>query len=110
MSREGMAPVPNVPTPTRCFCRIELDQLTGWARKKYLDHLPTIQLLALAKNPGEREAVAIVALLDVPDEEIVRMMTPLSLAGCNILACRDHVKRWLSDMLAMHPVAPGVTP
>ena len=110
MSQGATAAASEIPPPSRCFCQIAIDELTGWARKRFLERTPTIQLLKLARNPQEREAVGIVAILDVPDDEVIRMMTPLTPAGCNILACRDHVKRWLADMLEMHPASQGATP
>jgi hypothetical protein len=36
-----------------------------------LDPVPAIHLLKRAQDPQEREAVGIVALLDVPDDEVV---------------------------------------
>ncbi len=98
----------DIPPPGRCFCRIAIDELAGWARKKYVERIPTVQLLRMAKGPGEREAIGIVALLDVPDIEVIRMMSPLTPSGCNILACRDRVKEWLADILDMHPSPHGV--
>jgi hypothetical protein len=74
--------------------------LIGSARRKYLDHLSTIQLLAMAKDPHEREAVSIVALLDIPDADVVLLMTPLTQSHCNVLACRDQLRDWLHAMLA----------
>jgi hypothetical protein len=89
--------------PRRCFCQVAIDELAGWARKKYLDRIPTLDLLRMAQDPRQREAIGIVALLDVPDDEVIRMMTPITQAGCNILVCRDHLKAWLADMLDLRP-------
>lgn len=88
------------PVPQRCFCRVAIGDLRRWARKKYVEQVPTMELLAMAKNPRQKQAVSIVALLDLPDDVVIRMLTPLAKPGCRILACRDHVKRWLRDMLA----------
>ena len=85
--------------PRHCFCQLPMRELRRWARKRYLEHTPTLELLALAKRPGQQEAVRIVALLDVPDEELVRLLGPLGRPGCRVLECRDAVKRWLAAML-----------
>jgi len=103
MGQAAMTLASEIPPPKRCFCQITMDELTGWARKRYLEQIPTIRLLSLAKSPQQREAVSIVALLDVADDEVIRMLTPLTPSGCNILACRDTVKKWLVDILGMHP-------
>jgi hypothetical protein len=57
------------------------------------------RLLGLAKDQRERDAVAFVALLDVPDEDVIRMLTPLTQPTCHVLDCRAHVRVWLRDML-----------
>ncbi len=89
-----------LPVPHRCFYRVAIGDLRRWARKKYVEQVPTMELLAMAKNPRQKQAVSIVALLDLPDDVVIRMLTPLAQPDCRILACRDHVRRWLRDMLA----------
>jgi hypothetical protein len=100
MSAEAVGATMVIPRPTRCFCQIPVHELIGWARRKYFDHLSTIQLLGMAKDHREREAVGIVALLDLPDADVVLLMTPLTQSHCNVLACRDHLREWLHAMLA----------
>jgi hypothetical protein len=100
MNREAVASVETIPTPTRCFCQIPVGELIVWARRKFLDHLSTIQLLAMAGDQREREAVGIVALLDIPDADVILLLTPLTSSHCNVLACRDHLREWLQAMLA----------
>jgi hypothetical protein len=85
--------------PRHCFCQLPMRALRRWARKRYIEHVPTIELLAEARGPRQQEVVGIVALLDVPDEEVVRLMGPLGRPGCRVLECRDAVKRWLTTML-----------
>ena len=100
MSAEVLGVPVAILRPTRCFCQIPVHELIGWARRKYLDRLSTIQLLAMAKDPREREAVGIVALLDIPDADVLLLMTPWTQSHCNVLACRDHLRDWLHAMLA----------
>jgi len=88
------------PGPRHCFCQLPMRVLRHWARKRYLEQVPTLELLALAKRPIQQEAVRIVALLDVPNEELVRLLGPLGQPGCRVLECRDAVRRWLAAMLA----------
>jgi hypothetical protein len=77
-------------------------QLQHWARKRYIEGVPTMELLRLARLPRERAAIAMVALLDVPDEEARRVLAPRANAGCDVLRCREHVRRWLMGMLALN--------
>jgi hypothetical protein len=90
-----------LPMPHRCFCHVPIGDLRRWARKRYVEHVPTMDLLAIAKTHSQKDAVGIVALLDLPDDEVIRMLAPLAKPGCHILACRDHVKQWLHGMLAV---------
>jgi len=85
--------------PHRCFCQIPVRDLRRWAQLKYIEHASTLALLGLARDQQEREAVVLVALLDVSDDDLVRMMTPLTQPNCSVLACREHVRTWLRDML-----------
>ncbi len=89
----------DVPIPGRCFCQVAMEELIEWARKRYLEGISTVQLLRLAKNRQEKEAVSIVALLDLSDEELSRVLSPLRASDCNVLACREHVRKWLDGML-----------
>ncbi len=89
----------DVPLPGRCFCEITMDELVGWARKRYLEGISTVELLSMAKSRQEKEAVGMVALLDVSDDELARILSPLRASDCNVLACRDHVRRWLQGIL-----------
>ena len=87
--------------PHRCLCRVAIGDLRRWARKKYVEQVPTMDLLAMARSRRQKEAVSIVALLDLPDDVMIRMLTPLAKPGCRILACRDYVRQWLQGMLAV---------
>jgi hypothetical protein len=100
MNEEAAAAVEAIPAPTRCFCQIPVSELIVWARRRFLDHLSTIQLLAMASDQREREAVGIVALLDIPDADLILLLTPVTPSHCNILACRDRLRDWLLAMLA----------
>jgi hypothetical protein len=90
-----------LPKPQHCLCGIAIGELRRWARKKYVDHVPTMDLLAMAKNTRQKESVSIVALLDLPDDLVIRILAPMAKSGCRILACRDHVRQWLDGMLAV---------
>ncbi len=44
--------------------------LTPWARLRYQENIPTIELLKRASGCQEKEAVACVALLNLPDRAL----------------------------------------
>jgi hypothetical protein len=74
--------------------------MRGWARRKYLEGVSTMDLFQAANTPRERHIVGLVALLDLPDDDVVRLLRDRSTPDCNVLACRDHVKAWLRDTLS----------
>jgi hypothetical protein len=88
------------PFVRHCFCEIAARDLMRWARLKFIEGASTMALLRLAANPREREAIGIVALLDVPDDDIVRLLGPVAPSRCSVLTCRDHLREWLRVMLA----------
>lgn len=84
----------------RCFCQFEMSALKRIIRRKYVDKVPTIELLRRASSAEERELVSIVALLDVSEEDLNGSLGHLVRPGCDLVACRSHVKQWLEAMLA----------
>ncbi|MFW5829251.1 MAG: hypothetical protein ACOCXA_03220 [Planctomycetota bacterium] len=83
----------------------DLEQLCAIARRKYLDQVPTIQLLREARDHHEREGVGIVALLDVDDGTIECVLDGLSeQQRCELLHClralKHQVHGWLHRQTA----------
>jgi hypothetical protein len=102
-----MVHVEALPAIRHCFCEIATRDLIRWARLKFIEGASTMALLRLAASPQEREAIGIVALLDVPDDDIVHLLGSVAPSRCNILACRDRLRAWLGVMLAF-PGEPEV--
>ncbi len=86
-------------SPRSCFCHIPPRDLRRWARKRFVEGRDTVELLRMASRPRDRAAVCVVAMLDLPDDEVVRLLGPRTQPGCEILTCRDHVRKWLDHML-----------
>jgi hypothetical protein len=62
-----------------------------------------MDLLQTAQTPREKLIVGLVALLDLPDDDVIRLLADRSTPDCNVLACREHVKAWLRDTLSRRP-------
>jgi hypothetical protein len=82
-----------------CYCHVPMHELERWARRRYIEGVPTLELLRTAPRPRDRAVIAMVALLDVPDEEARRILRPRATPRCNVLQCREHVMQWLAAML-----------
>jgi hypothetical protein len=78
--------------PKRCFCKIPPAELAKWMHEKYVNGLSTMELMQKATTPYERELVTIIAMLDVDNEQLDRMLNHETKPGCNLRHCRDAVK------------------
>ncbi len=80
--------ITELPKPSRCFCMIPRDQLLYWVKKRYSEHISTVDLLNSTNDPREKEVISIVALLDVDDETMLHMMQNVPRDDKHILECR----------------------
>jgi len=81
--------------PNRCFCTIPPSELIPWMQEKYVKGLSTMELMQKAVTPRDRELVTIIAMLDVDEKELDRMLHHQTKPGCNLKHCRDAVKKLL---------------
>ena len=79
-----------------CFCETPLDELRQWAYRKYHQGMTTQALMAQASSEREREMVAIVALFEVPEEELLRIMGSVDKPEHHILHCREYFRDLLT--------------
>jgi hypothetical protein len=73
---------PKVVAPRHCFCDIPPRDLRRWARRRFVEGRETLELLRMATRPRDRAAVCVVAMLDLPDDEVVRLLGPRTQPGC----------------------------
>jgi len=77
---------------TRCFCETPLDELRLWATRKYQQGMTTQALMAQAQSDHDREMIAIVALFEVPEEELLQLMGSVDKPEHHILHCREYFR------------------
>ena len=85
--------------PTHCFCMIPDDDLKPWIIKKYRDHIPTLDLMLSTEDSREKEIISIVALIDVDDSLMLKMMENVPRTQEHILECRQNAKRLVEETL-----------
>jgi hypothetical protein len=95
-----MFPQDTLTDQPRCFCKIPINDLEKWAYKKYVQGRNTLELYAEANNSYDRELISIIALLDVDNENLDRMLHHQTKPTCNLEECRKRVKGWLLNILA----------
>lgn len=78
--------------PQYCFCHVSRGELKKWAIKHYCEHYSTIDLLASTNDPHEKEAISIVALLDVDEEMVLKMMGDVNKSEHHLIHCRESVR------------------
>ena len=74
----------------RCLCDYEPELIERLAKQRYLEGIPTLSLLARAKDPLAKEAAALVGLLDLPEAELAAS-APNAARRRHLLACRRRV-------------------
>jgi hypothetical protein len=78
--------------PKRCFCQFLFEELKKWARKRYCERRSTVDLLSSTNDPKEREIISAVALLDVDEQTMLKMMGGVDKPEHHILHCLGHLR------------------
>lgn len=83
--------------PKQCFCHFQIDDLKKWARKRYCEHYSTVELLSLTEDSHEREIISAVALLDVDEQTMLKMMGDVNMPEHHILHCLAHLRKIVDE-------------
>ena len=81
--------------PQHCFCQIPESELLHWVKRRYLERVPTIDLLDSTDDPHEKEVISIVSMLDVDEGTMLELMGDVDMPAHHIVHCREHVKKLL---------------
>lgn len=88
--------------PRQRFCDHAFAQLQRIAEAKYIEHVPTIELLKQARDADERDAIGIIALLEVDDAVVEGLLQdPDHSHQCEVLRCRRLLRRQLSRAIGL---------
>ncbi len=82
----------------KCFCDIPREKLAYLVQQHFIHHVPTTELMEHVHTEGEKEEVAIVALLDVPKDELTKLLSvedPKKLR--HWLDCHYEIRRQLAE-------------
>lgn len=89
--------------PRHCFCQIAESELLFWAKRRYLEEIPTLDLLDSTGNHHEKEVITIVAMLDVDEATLQELMGDVEMPEHHILHCRDNIIQSLGlEHLGLH--------
>ncbi len=83
-----------------CFCKYSVNELAGIAKKKFVDHRSTVDLMESASSETEMDEVTIISLFDVDDAVLVDLMKgKLEDERCSVVSCRKMLKRQIEGMI-----------
>lgn len=83
-----------------CFGNYDFDNITKFAKKRFVDGNSTISLLEQARSKTEREEIALVCMLDIDDEIVIDVELDCRFAhDCKITNCRDKLRKLIDAEL-----------
>lgn len=84
--------------PQQCFCEIPSQELIFWAKKRYEEHILTVDLLNTTNDPHEREVIGVVGCLDIDDETFLKIFENVPKSEQHLLHCRESIKTMISKL------------
>ncbi len=91
----------HLPHPKHCFCNIPMQLLRKWYIKRYVEDIPTLELMEMADTRLDKEAICAVASFDLDEKSLLQMMGDINLPEHHIIHCREKLQRELEAEL-MH--------
>lgn len=79
-----------------CYCPIPLDFLIRIVREKFIDRIPTIEIIKEYPGERERQFVETIALLDVPEADVRKLFKDDIVFLAHFLDCRKHALQILN--------------
>jgi hypothetical protein len=83
-----------------CVGNYDFDKIIYIAKKRFIEGLDTITLLQQARSVQEKEAIILISLLNVEDDQIKEIqLTCPHACDCRVLNCRQRLKQMFKDNL-----------
>ena len=83
-----------------CLGNYDFDHIALYARKRFIEGVSTIDLMAQAQSLREKEEIALVCLLDVDDDVVQDLQLSCRHAyRCKVTDCRTKLKNMIEDEL-----------
>jgi|GEM_PF-1138921 len=83
--------------PHICYCQIPEDKLREFAKLRFIDNIPTEELMERLIDLKDRESLAAVALLDITPEDLAKVVPDNPALLMHLYDCRYHVKAILEE-------------
>ncbi len=84
-----------------CLGYYDFDNIARFARLRFIEGKSTIQLLSAAQSEKEKEEIALVAILDLEDDDIKHIKLHCKHAkNCQVTTCRQVIRSLIRDQQA----------
>jgi len=81
-----------------CLGDYDFERIADCARKKFIEGISTVTLMATAKSDREREEIALVCSLDIEDDQVESLHLHCKHANhCKITNCRSLLRRLIQQ-------------
>lgn len=83
---------------SKCYCDIPRERLAYLVQQRFIHHVSTTELMGQMQTAEEKEDVAVVALLDVPRDELVPILeleNPKKMP--HWLDCHNYIREVLAE-------------
>lgn len=85
-----------------CLGNYDFDQITFFARKRFIEGCQTVTLLEQAGSQREKEEIALVCMLDVEDDQVRDLQLSCRHdEHCKVTSCRSKLKKMIAAELAV---------
>lgn len=81
-----------------CFCHYSPNNLIKWIRRRFIENIPTIELINNAESAEEVEAISLVGLIDVKENDLLNIMSDVEKENSHILECRASALNLLNQI------------
>lgn len=84
-----------------CLGNYDFDQISHYAKKRFVDGCDTVSLISQAATDREKEEIALVCMLDIDDETVNDIQLNCQYKGtCKVTNCRAKLRAMIEAELA----------
>lgn len=81
-----------------CFCHHSPLNISKWIKRRYIDKIPTVELINNAESKNDIEVISLVGLIDVPENDLLTAMSDVDKETSHILGCRASAVKMLDKI------------
>ena len=83
-----------------CLGDYDFERIADFARKRFIEGINTVTLMAKAQSEREREEIALVCSLDIEDDQVQSLNLHCKHANrCKITNCRSLLRRLIQQYI-----------